>query len=182
MQKQLTKPALVSLLASLLATAAISQERGAALATVPEYSDEPSGWVRIEVAIFADSNAATLNAETWEHAPTLRYPESKRWLTRYDEVKALMDEWGESAVTVNADGSINVVPEPVIEPEIEAEKENSEPLITGELQGESLEATMGDARLEVSDDAGIAVGSILIIDETETVSYTHLTLPTTTIV
>ena len=116
MQKQLTKQALVSLLASLLATAAISQERGAALATVPEYSDEPSGWVRIEVAIFADSNAATLNAETWEHAPTLRYPESKRWLTRYDEVKALMDEWGESAVTVNADGSIDVVPEPVIEP------------------------------------------------------------------
>ena len=116
MQKQLTKQALVSLLASLLATAAISQERGAALATVPEYSDEPSGWVRIEVAIFADSNAATLNAETWEHAPTLRYPKSKRWLTRYDEVKALMDEWGESAVTVNADGSIDVVPEPVIEP------------------------------------------------------------------
>ncbi len=113
MQKQLTKQALVSLLASLLATAAISQERGAALATVPEYSDEPSGWVRIEVAIFADSNAATLNAETWEHAPTLRYPKSKRWLTRYDEVKALMDEWGESAVTVNADGSIDVVPEPV---------------------------------------------------------------------
>ena len=116
MQKQLTKQALVSLLASLLATAAISQERGAALATVPEYSDEPSGWVRIEVAIFADSNAATLNAETWEHAPTLRYPESKRWLTRYDEVKALMDEWGESAVTVNADGSIDVVTESVIEP------------------------------------------------------------------
>ena len=113
---QLTKQALVSLLALSLATAAISQERGAALATVPEYSDEPSGWVRIEVAIFADSNAATLNAETWEHAPTLRYPESKRWLTRYDEVKALMDEWGESAVTVNADGSIDVVPEPVIEP------------------------------------------------------------------
>ena len=116
MHKQLTKQALVSLLASLLATAAISQERGAALATVPGYSDKPSGWVRIEVAIFADSNAATLNAETWEHAPTLRYPESKRWLTQYDEVKALMDEWGESAVTVNADGSIDVVPEPVIEP------------------------------------------------------------------
>ena len=170
MQKQLTKQALVSLLASLLATAAISQERGAALATVPEYSDEPSGWVRIEVAIFADSNAATLNSETWEHAPTLRYPESKRWLTRYDEVKALMDEWGESAVTVNADGSIDVVPEPVIEPVIEAVQENSEPLIAGELQGESLEATTGDARLEVSDDAGISVGSILNIDETETLT------------
>ena len=167
MQKQLTKQALVSLLASLLATAAISQERGAALATVPEYSDEPSGWVRVEVAIFADSNAATLNAETWEHAPTLRYPESRRWLTRYDEIKALMDEWGESAVTVNADGSIDVVPEPVIEPVIEAVQENSEPLIDGELEGESPGATMGDAPLEVSDDAGIAVDSILGIDEPE---------------
>ena len=167
MQKQLTKQALVSLLASLLATAAISQERGATLATVPEYSDEPSGWVRVEVAIFADSNSATLNAETWEHAPTLRYPESRRWLTRYDEIKALMDEWGESAVTVNADGSIDVVPEPVIEPVIEAAQESSEPLFDGELEGESPEATMGDAPLEVSDDAGTAVDSILSIDESE---------------
>jgi hypothetical protein len=167
MQKQLTKQALVSLLASLLATAAISQERGAALATAPEYSDEPSGWVRVEVAIFADSNAATLNAETWEHAPTLRYPEGRRWLTRYDEIKALMDEWGESAVTVNADGSIEVVPEPVIEPVMEAAQENSEALIDGELEGESLDATIGDAPLEVSDDAGNAVDSILGIDESE---------------
>ena len=167
MQKQLTKQALLSLLASLLATAAISQERGEALATVPEYSDEPSGWVRIEVAIFADSNATTLNAETWEHAPTLRYPESRRWLTRYDEIKALMDEWGESAVTVNADGSIDVVPEPVIEPVIEVAQETSEPMIDGELEGESLEATMGDASLQVSDDAGITVDSLFGIDEPE---------------
>lgn len=170
MQKQLTKQALISLLASLLATAAISQERGEALATVPEYSDEPSGWVRIEVAIFADSNAATLNAETWEHTPTLRYPESRRWLTRYDEIKALMDEWGESAVTVNADGSIDVVPEPVIEPVIEAVQENSEPPVDSELEGESLEVAMRDAPLQVSDDAGITVDSPLGIDEPETLT------------
>ena len=170
MQKQLTKQALLSLLASLLATAAISQERGEALATVPEYSDEPSGWVRIEVAIFADSNTTTLNAETWEHAPTLRYPESRRWLTRYDEIKALMDEWGESAVTVNADGSIDVVPEPIIEPVIEAARETSEPLIDSELEGEFLEVAMGDAPLQVSDDAGITVDSPLGIDEPETLT------------
>jgi hypothetical protein len=170
MQKQLTKQALLSLLASLLATAVVSQERGEALATVPEYSDEPSGWVRIEVAIFADSNATTLNAETWEHAPTLRYPESRRWLTRYDEIKALMDEWGESAVTVNADGSIDVVPEPIIEPVIEAAQETSEPLIDGELEGESMETTMGNASLQVSDDSGINVDSLLGIDEAETLT------------
>ena len=170
MQKQLTKHALVSLLASLLATGAIGQERGAALATVPEYSDEPSGWVRIEVAIFADSDAAALNAETWEHAPTLGYPESRRWLTRYDEIKALMDEWGESAVTVNADGSIEVVPEPIIEPLIEAAQEDTEPVIEGELAGESLEETRGGIPLEVRDDAGIVVGSILGIEEPETLT------------
>jgi hypothetical protein len=60
MQKHLTEKVLVSLVASSLATAAIGQERGPALATVPEYSDEPSGWVRVEVAIFADSDAATV--------------------------------------------------------------------------------------------------------------------------
>jgi len=170
MQKQLTKQALLSLLASLLATAAISQERGEALATVPEYSDEPSGWVRVEVAIFADSDSEALKSETWEHAPKLGYPENRRWLTQYEEIKALMDKWGESAVTVNADGSIDVVSEPVIEPVIEAAQETSEPLIDGELEGESLEATMGNAPLQVSDDSGITVDSLLGIDEAETLT------------
>jgi len=168
MQKQLTKHALVSLSALLLATAAIGQERDAALATVPEYSDEPSGWVRIEVAIFTDSDVAALDAETWEHAPTLGYPEGRRWLTRYDEIKALMDEWGESAVTVNADGSIEVVPEPVIKPMIEAAQEDSESVIDGELASESLEETIGGTPLEVRDDADIVADSTLGIEGPET--------------
>jgi len=170
MQKQLTKHALVSLSASLLATGAIGQERGAPLTIVPEYNDDASGWVRIEVAIFADSDAAALNVETWEHAPTLGYPESRRWLTRYDEIKALMDEWGESAVTVNADGSIDVVPEPVIEPMIKAAQEDSEPVIEGELAGESLEETIGGTSLEVRNDSGIVADSILGIEEPETLT------------
>ena len=167
MQKQLTKQALVSLLASSLATAAVGQERGSALDTVPEYSDEPSGWVRVEVAVFADSDAAALNAETWEHAPTLRYPETRRWLTRYDEIKALMDEWGESAVTVNADGSIDVVPEPVIEAVIEADPKSSERLVDAEPTGETVEENTGDVPLEVSDDMRIAANSTLSVDELE---------------
>jgi hypothetical protein len=170
MQKHLTEKVLVSLVASSLATAAIGQERGPALATVPEYSDEPSGWVRVEVAIFADSDAATLKAETWEHAPSVGYPESRRWLTRYDEIKALMDEWGESAVTVNADGSIDVVPEPVIEPMIEAAQGNSEALIDVELTGGSVGKNGDDTLLEVSDDSGIANDSTPSIDELETMT------------
>ena len=170
MQKHLTEKVLVSLVASSLATAAIGQERGPALATVPEYSDEPSGWVRVEVAIFADSDAATLKAETWEHAPSVGYPESRRWLTRYDEIKALMDEWGESAVTVNADGSIDVVPEPVIEPMIEAAQGNSEALVDVELTGGSVGKNGDDTLLEVSDDSGIANDSTPSIDELETMT------------
>ena len=116
MHKQLTKQALLSLLALSVAASVSGQERSSALATVPDYSDDPSGWIRVEVAIFADSNEAAMNSEVWEHAPKLGYPENRRWLTRYDEIKAFMDQWGESAVTVNTDGSLEVVPEPVIEP------------------------------------------------------------------
>ena len=115
MHKHLTKQALLSLLALSVAASVSSQERSSALATVPEYSDDPSGWIRVEVAIFADSNEAAMNSEVWEHAPELGYPENRRWLTRYDEIKAFMDQWGESAVTVNTDGSLEVVPQPVIE-------------------------------------------------------------------
>ncbi|MEC8158591.1 MAG: hypothetical protein VX095_04950 [Pseudomonadota bacterium] len=167
MQKQLTEQALASLLASSLAIAAIGQERGSALATVNEYSDDPSGWVRVEIAIFTDSDAATLNTEIWEHAPTLSYPESRRWLTRYDEIKVLMDEWGESAVTVNADGSIEVVPKSVIEPVMEAAQESSEPVVDVELAGESVDKNTSDTPLKVWDDKGIAADSTLSIDELE---------------
>ena len=172
MQKQLTKHALVSL--SLLATAAIGQERGAALATVPEYSDEPSGWVRVEVAIFAETDADAVNAEIWEHSPILGYPESRRWLTRYDEIKALMDKWGESAVTVNADGSVEVVPEPVIEPVTEAAQESDESLIDVEVPGESLQENTDDTPRRVSADNGVATDLILSIDELAALSASDI--------
>ena len=178
MQKQLTKQALVSLFTSSLAAAAIGQDRGAALASVPEYSDDPSGWVRIEVAIFADSNVAALNAETWEHAPKLGYPQGRRWLTRYDEIKALMDEYGESAVTVNADGSIDVVPEPVIKPVIEVAQEDSDALLDADVTEESPGEIMDDAFREVRGDTVIGTSSIRSIDELEAMSgpYTSSSL------
>jgi hypothetical protein len=170
MQKQLTKQALVSLFTSSLAAAAIGQDRGAALASVPEYSDDPSGWVRIEVAIFEDSDTAALNAEIWEHAPKLGYPQGRRWLTRYDEIKALMDEYGESAVTVNADGSVDVVPEPVIKPVIEVAQEDSDALLNADVPEESAGEIMDDAFPEVRGDSGIGTSSIRSIDELEAIA------------
>ena len=114
MHRQLTKQALISLLASSIAIGAVGQERSSALATAPDRNDEPSGWIRVEIAIFATEETEALNSEVWAHAPERRYPDNRRWLTRYDEIKGLMNEWGEPAVTVNADGSIEVVPEPII--------------------------------------------------------------------
>lgn len=92
---------------------AFGQNLSAPLATITDNSDEPSGWVRVEIAIFTNAEAEALASEIWEGEPVRIYPPNRRWLTQYDEIKALMDEWGEAAVTIQADGSIDVVPEPV---------------------------------------------------------------------
>ena len=117
MQSQLIKKALVSLLSFGVTTSALGQNLDSALATVADNSDEPSGWVRIEIAIFVDLEADALAAETWEREPVRSYPPNRRWLTRYDEIKGLMDQWGESAVTIHPDGSIDVIPKPTVEPD-----------------------------------------------------------------
>jgi hypothetical protein len=113
MQKQPIEKALILLLASLFMASAFGQNLSAPLATITDNSDEPSGWVRVEIAIFTNAEAEALASEIWEGEPVRIYPPNRRWLTQYDEIKALMDEWGEAAVTIQADGSIDVVPEPV---------------------------------------------------------------------
>lgn len=102
---------------ALLALEAISQSKDDALASISDNSDEPSGWMRLEVAIFVDTADETLASERWEIEPKLGYPTNRRWLTDYAEIKALMDEWGEAAVNVDTNGAIAVVPEPSPKPE-----------------------------------------------------------------
>ena len=75
-------------------------------------SDEPSGWARLELAVYIDSDNATLSTEVWDAFPVLTYSDERRWLTSYDEINALKDSWGEAAVQVNNNGSIQVFPEP----------------------------------------------------------------------
>ena len=75
-------------------------------------SDEPSGWARLELAVYIDSDNATLSTEVWDAFPVLTYSDERRWLTSYDEINALKDSWGEAAVQVNTNGSIQVFPEP----------------------------------------------------------------------
>ena len=83
-------------------------------------SDEPSGWARLELAIYIDSDNATLATEVWDAFPVLTYSDERRWLTSYDEINALKDSWGEAAVQVNNNGSIQVFPEPPKAPEVTA--------------------------------------------------------------
>ena len=101
----------------LFALEAVSQSKDKALASIADNSDEPSGWMRLEIAIFVDTSEETLDSELWEIAPKLDYPTNRRWLTDYAEIKALMDEWGEDAVIIHTDGAIAVVPEPPTRPE-----------------------------------------------------------------
>ena len=103
---------LAGLALALFALESASQSRGEALAYIGDYSDEPSGWMRLEVAIFIDTSDETLASEIWEVDPELGYPTNRRWLTDYAEIKALMDEWGEEAVSIETDGGIAVVPAP----------------------------------------------------------------------
>jgi len=77
--------------------------------------EEPSGWLRFEVAVFVDSSEATLNSETWPIAPLLNYDDNRRWLTEFDETSGLLDEYPTAELVVHPNGSITVVePEPVV--------------------------------------------------------------------
>ena len=91
----------------------LSQSIDEPLAAVADNSDEPSGWMHIEVAIFVDTSSTALASELWTVEPSLSYPPNKRWLTDYSEIKTLMDQWGEEAVKIDPNGSIVIAPAPV---------------------------------------------------------------------
>ena len=63
--------------------------------------EEPSGWLRFEVAVFVDSSEATLNSETWPIAPLLNYDDNRRWLTEFDETSGLLDEYPTAELVVH---------------------------------------------------------------------------------
>ena len=94
----------------------LSQSIDEPLAAIADNSDEPSGWMHIEVAIFVDSSSTALASELWAVEPSLSYPPNKRWLTDYNEIKTLMDQWGEEAVKIDPNGSIVIAPAPVPAP------------------------------------------------------------------
>ncbi|UZP74791.1 hypothetical protein E0F26_08600 [Candidatus Paraluminiphilus aquimaris] len=98
----------------------LSQSIDEPLAAIADNSDEPSGWMHIEVAIFVDSSSTALASELWAVEPSLSYPPNKRWLTDYNEIKTLMDQWGEEAVKIDPNGSIVIAPVPAPAPATES--------------------------------------------------------------
>lgn len=102
----------IGLVLSIFAGEALSQNIPEPLASVGSDSNEASGWMRVEIAIFVDTSDETLSSELWEIEPNLSYPANRRWLTDYREIKALMDQWGETAVKLDTNGAIEIVPEP----------------------------------------------------------------------
>lgn len=108
---------LIGLVLSIFAGEALSQNIPEPLASVSSDSDEASGWMQLEIAIFVDTSDETLSSELWEIEPELSYPANRRWLTDYAEIKALMDQWGETAVKLDTNGAIAIVPEPPESPD-----------------------------------------------------------------
>ena len=138
---------LAGLTLALVALEAVSQSKDEALASIGDNSNEPSGWMRLEVAIFVDTSDETLASELWEVDPELGYPTNRRWLTDYAEIKALMDEWGEEAVNIDTNGAIAVVPspppQPDPDPDLNPETATSSETDT-ETTAESEQASPGD--------------------------------------
>ena len=144
---------LAGLTLALFALEAVSQSRDEALASIGDNNDEPSGWMRLEVAIFVDTSDETLASELWEVDPKLGYPTNRRWLTDYAEINALMDEWGEEAVSIDTNGAIAVVPPPPPRPD---PLMNPETVPTSE---EGAEATTEAAKIASGDGTTLLSGS-----------------------
>lgn len=97
---------------SLLSHDAHAQSRGQ---TEPQVPTDPSGWLRLEVAVFIDNDERVLASETWPATPTRDYDENRRWLTEFEETAGLLDEYPGAELILHPNGSITVVePEPII--------------------------------------------------------------------
>ena len=114
---------LIALSVATLALLGAQDLRSQTQGTTPDARlDEPSGWLRFEVAVFVDSSEAALNSETWPIAPRLNYDDNRRWLTEFEETAGLLDEYPTAELVVHPNGSVTVVePEPVVISDLEVQ-------------------------------------------------------------
>ena len=75
--------------------------------------DEPSGWLKIELAIVIDAQASTLESERWNPFPEARYPLNYRWLQNPARVALLGDTYPEADISSDTMGNIRLAfPDP----------------------------------------------------------------------
>ena len=144
MRKHLSSGLATALFSVLIVSESMAQTSEVARARTLIESDEPSGWARLELAVYIDSASAALATEVWDAFPVLNYSEERRWLTHYDEINTLKDTWGEAAVQVNNNGSIQVFPEPPKAPAVTAtdmDLSDSQPVPASE-DGETADPSM----------------------------------------
>ena len=87
--------------------------------------DEPSGWLKIELAIVIDAQASTLESERWNPFPEARYPLTYRWLENPEHVALLGDTYPEADISSDTMGNIRLAfpdPETLIAADREARR------------------------------------------------------------
>jgi hypothetical protein len=170
MRKHLSSGLTTAFFSVLIVSGSIAQTAEVGRARSLIESDEPSGWARLELAVYIDSDNATLSTEVWDAFPVLNYSDERRWLTSYDEINALKDTWGEAAVQVNNNGSIQVFPEPPKAPEVSAtdvdlsdsrpaaaseDRETADPLLALPFDESATDSALG----VVEGDSGVFVNA-----------------------
>ena len=70
--------------------------------------DEPSCWLKIELAIVIDAQASTLESERWNPFPEARYPLTYRWLENPEHVALLGDTYPEADISSDTMGNIRL--------------------------------------------------------------------------
>lgn len=88
--------------------------------TYPENVDpeDLSGWLKLEVAVLADSTQATLASEQWPTFPEVRYPVKHRWLKQQAQLDSLQERYPDGKIEVSEAGEITISFEPPPEPEV----------------------------------------------------------------
>ena len=69
---------------------------------------EHSGWYQFEVVVMVDTQAETLESETWPMLPTVRYPAQWRWLRDPELQAALAAQHPDAQVAVSPSGHVSV--------------------------------------------------------------------------
>lgn len=71
--------------------------------------DEPSGWLRVEVAVLVDTSEKALFSEQWPLSPGPHYPQRSRWLLDSESDGNLQAQYPGSQLTIDEVGNVRLL-------------------------------------------------------------------------